>query len=96
MNALLDADLVDACLVPDMLPLTFQIQTMCDAAKAVLVRVAGHAPFPLEADESTLEELQTRISKTVEVLEGAGDVAGLEEGVKRAAWIGGRTMRSPT
>lgn len=56
-------------LYPNMAALPFQIQRVSDSAKGVAVRVAGHEPVALEDNESTFEELQERIKRTVEILE---------------------------
>lgn len=62
------SELVDAKLHPDMLPLSFQIQTASNTAKNSLVRIAGTTPVPMADDETTFEQLQDRLAKTIEIL----------------------------
>ena len=62
------AVLVSARLAPDMLPLSRQIQIACDMAKNGSSRLAGQEPPRFEDNESTLEELRTRIARTVDHL----------------------------
>jgi hypothetical protein len=57
-----------ARLYPDMLPLTKQIQIATDGAKGYAARLAG-VEIPSFADtETTFEELQARIAKTIDFL----------------------------
>lgn len=60
--------ITSARLYPDMLPLTKQIQIATDGAKGYAARLAG-VEVPSFADtETTFEELQARIAKTVDFL----------------------------
>lgn len=68
-------------LYPDMLPLTSQVQIACNTAKRSPARLTGtEAPGDAD-DESTFEELQARIRRTVEYIESfkAGDIAGTDD-----------------
>lgn len=57
-------------LAPDMFPLTRQVQIASDAAKGAGARLAG-IPVPSFPDEEkTFDELQARISKTIDFLSG--------------------------
>ena len=60
-----DASLTNYRLFPDMLPMTTQVQSACDAAKGVVARLAGVAIPAFEDNEVTLAELKARIAKTV-------------------------------
>ncbi|HBN9710977.1 TPA: DUF1993 family protein [Pseudomonas aeruginosa] len=61
---------IDARLAPDMYPLARQVQIASDAAKGAGARLAG-LEVPSYADtETTFDELQARIARTVEFLEG--------------------------
>ena len=62
------SELLEARLAPDMAALPFQIQSMSNTAKFIPVRVAGAENLPMEDNEKTFEELQARISKTIEYL----------------------------
>ncbi|ADO73778.1 DUF1993 domain-containing protein [Stigmatella aurantiaca] len=62
--------LIQARLAPDMLPLSFQIQTATDTAKGCAARLAG-IEMPSYADtEASFPELKARIAKTVTFLQG--------------------------
>lgn len=60
--------LVNARLAPDMLPLSKQIQIASDGAKGCGARLAGIEVPSYEDNETTFEELQARIAKTVAFL----------------------------
>ena len=69
--------LVNDRLAPDMLPLTSQIQIATDGAKGCVGRLAG-LDIPSYADEETsFEELQARIAKTIAFFETI-DAAAME------------------
>lgn len=51
-----------------MAALPFQIQRVSDAAKSPATRVAGVDPVVMPDDETTFEELQARIQKTIDFL----------------------------
>ena len=74
------AVLVGARLSPDMYPLARQIQTASDAAKFAGARLAGVEAPSFPDDETTFDELQQRIAKTVTFLQGidASAIAGQE------------------
>ena len=55
-------------LVPDQFSLLQQIQTCCDSAKFAAARVSGKTPPVHVDDETTVSELQSRISQTVDYL----------------------------
>lgn len=60
---------VNARLVPDMFPLSKQIQSVSDTAKGCAARLAG-IEIPSFADtEATFPELQERITKTIKFLQ---------------------------
>jgi len=62
------AKLLEARLVDDMAALPFQIQRVSDTAKAVPVRVAGVEGVSMEDNETTFEELEARIQRTIDFL----------------------------
>jgi hypothetical protein len=68
-------------LYPDMLPLPAQIRIAGDTAKACAARLAGKEAPVFEDNETTLEQLRDRISKTLAYLEtvSAKDIDGSEE-----------------
>ena len=67
----IDPLVLTACrLFPDMLPFTRQITIACDTAKGAVSRLAG-VEIPKHEDvEKTLDELKSRIAKTVEFVAG--------------------------
>ncbi len=60
--------LLTARLFPDMFPLTRQVQLGCDTAKRAIARLAAIEPPSYDDNETTFEELQSRISKTSEFI----------------------------
>ncbi|OCK98797.1 uncharacterized protein K441DRAFT_654169 [Cenococcum geophilum 1.58] len=62
------SELLNARLVDDMAALPFQIQRVSDTAKGVTVRVGGAENVVMEDTETTFEDLQTRISRTIDLL----------------------------
>ena len=73
--------LVNARLAPDMLPLSRQIQIASDAAKACAARLAAQEAPRFEDNESTIEELRARVSRTIDYLKSIASSAieGSEE-----------------
>lgn len=72
---------INARLVPDMYPLSRQIQISADMAKACAARLAGIEVPHYEDNETTLAELQARIAKTIAFLQSVdiGQIDGSEE-----------------
>ncbi|WP_437781717.1 DUF1993 domain-containing protein [Sorangium sp. So ce1097] len=62
--------LLDARLAPDMLSLTRQVQIATDVAKGCGGRLAGVDVPKYEDNESSFDELQARIAKTIAFLNG--------------------------
>ncbi|KAN0073518.1 hypothetical protein V8E54_008738 [Elaphomyces granulatus] len=75
------SEFIEARLYPDMLPLTFQIQACSDVSKSAIVRVAGTEPVVMEDNESTIEQLQARIARTIDILKNVKpeDLEGKED-----------------
>jgi hypothetical protein len=55
-------------LFPDMLPLTKQVQIACDMVKGGAARLAGQAIPSFPDTETSFEELQARIQRTIDFL----------------------------
>ena len=72
-NSIPHSKILEARLAPDMKPFTYQIQRVSDTAKGFVVRVAGTDPVSMPDNETTFEELQARIAKTIEVLKGVSE-----------------------
>ena len=62
------AVLLAARLSPDMFPLTRQVQIACDIAKNSVSRLAAQEPPRFADTESSFEELQARIARTIDYL----------------------------
>ena len=58
-----------ARLIPDMHPLTAQVQRASDSSKAVAARVGGLTAPSMADTEQTFDELQARIKATIDFLE---------------------------
>lgn len=67
--------LTESRISPDMHALPFQIQTACNTAKFLAVRVGGVANEPWDDDEKTLPELRARVTKTIAFLEAVDRAA---------------------
>jgi len=74
-NGLDPATLLGARLAEDMLPFSVQVQIACDTAKLAGARLTGVTAPRYEDNESTFEELQARIAKTREWLQGLSQEA---------------------
>ena len=61
--------LVDARLFPDMYPLSRQVQIATDMSKGAAARLAGVEIPKYEDNETTFDDLQARIAKTITFLE---------------------------
>jgi hypothetical protein len=60
--------LLQSRLFPDMLPLVRQVQIACDFAQSVPMRIAGLEVAAYEDTEQSFAELQSRISKTLALI----------------------------
>jgi uncharacterized protein len=63
-----EANYVSMRLIPDMLPLSRQVQIACDISKGCGARLAGLAPPVHEDTEKSFADLQARCAKVVEYL----------------------------
>jgi len=73
--------LINARLAPDMFPLSRQIQIATDGAKGCVARLAGLEVPSYPDTETTFAELQARIKKTIDFVQGAkaAQIDGSEE-----------------
>ena len=73
--------LINSRLAPDMLPLVRQIQITSDTIKAGAARLAGIEVPSFEDNETTFEQLQERITKTIKFLQSikADQIDGSEK-----------------
>jgi uncharacterized protein len=74
--------LLQARLFPDMFPLVRQVQIACDFAKSVPARLAGAEVPAYEDSEQTFAELQARIARTLEFIDGL-DAAAFDDSEQR-------------
>ena len=61
-----DDVLLNTRLIPDMLPLIKQVQIACDMAARGAARLAGVEPASFEDNETTLEQVYSRIERAIE------------------------------
>lgn len=61
---------LNARLAPDMFPLSRQVQIACDTAKTGAALLAGVEAPSYADDETSIGELQARIAKTLEFVQG--------------------------
>jgi hypothetical protein len=73
--------LPSARLAPDMLPLSFQVQSSCDRPKLALCRLTGRTPPAWEDNEKTIPELIARVDTALAFLETftPADLDGTED-----------------
>ncbi len=64
------AVLLGSRLYPDMFPLTRQVQIASDNAKGPSARLAGMEPPKCDDSEASFADLQARITKTIDFLQG--------------------------
>jgi uncharacterized protein len=88
------AVLANARLAPDMFPLIRQVQIACDTAKNGTARLMGREPPRFDDNEQTLDELKTRVAKTIEYLEKAdrGALKGVEDREIKIPFPDGRQL----
>jgi hypothetical protein len=63
-----DEVLLQTRLIPDMLPLIKQVQIAADMASRGAARLAGVEPMSFEDNETTLEQVYSRIDRAVEYI----------------------------
>jgi hypothetical protein len=68
-------------LAPDMLPLTFQVQSSTDRVKFLLARLTGRTPPSWEDTEVTIGDLRARVKKALDYVAEftEADLAGSED-----------------
>jgi hypothetical protein len=63
-----DETLLQTRLIPDMLPLVKQVQIAADMASRGAARLAGVEPMSFEDNETTLEQIYSRIDRAIEYI----------------------------
>jgi len=68
-------------LAPDMLPLTFQVQSSTDRVKFLLARLTGRTPPSWEDTEVSIPDLRARVKKALDYVDefSEADLAGAED-----------------
>jgi uncharacterized protein len=79
-------DLPNARLAPDMYTLVQQVQIACDAAKSGVARLMDKEPPRFEDNEKTIDDLKSRIAKTIDYVKAA-DTAAFRGAEERACVI---------
>ena len=84
--------LINWRLAPDMFALMRQVQVACDQAKNGTARLAGVEPPKFEDNETTLDQLKERLSKTVAFLKSV-DAKAIDASAEREITfpLGGQT-----
>lgn len=82
-------------LAPDMKPLVYQVQSASDYLKAGAAWLTGQKPPQYEDTEGTIEEVRTRIRKTVEFARGmkAEQFARAGEQAVKLSWAPGKVLK---
>jgi hypothetical protein len=91
----IDADvLATSRLAPDMQPFTYQVQSACDYVKAAAAWLSGQTPPTHEDNERTIEELRSRIRKTIAFAESVKEAqyAGAGERKVKLSWAPGKII----
>ncbi|EEU37117.1 uncharacterized protein NECHADRAFT_52059 [Fusarium vanettenii 77-13-4] len=83
-------EFLEARLVEDQLPLSFQVQNTSKVVQITVGRLTGVEPTLLENTEKTVAELRTRVQKTLELVKAVKpeDVNSREEALIDLPWAG--------
>src|SRR5712675_1751572 len=81
-------------LAPDMQPFTYQITSACNYLKAAAAWLSGQTPPKHEDNEQTIDEVRTRIRKTVAFAESVkeAEYAGAAERRVSLSWAPGKVL----
>ena len=81
-------------LAPDMKDFIYQVQSACDYVKAGAAWLSGQTPPKHEDNEQTIDELRTRIRKTVDFAESVKEAqyAGASERKVSLSWAPGKVI----
>jgi uncharacterized protein len=87
--------LMTSCLAPDMKNFTYQVQSACDYVKAMAAWLSGQTPPKHEDNERTIDELRTRIRKTIAFAESAKEEQYAHAGERRVSfsWAPGKVLQ---
>ena len=81
-------------LAPDMKPFIYQVQSACDYVKAAAAWLSGEVPPKHEDNEQTIDDVRSRIRKTVAYAEGvkAAQYAGAGDRKVSLSWVPGSLL----
>jgi hypothetical protein len=86
--------LMTSRLAPDMKPFIYQVQSACDYVKAAAAWLSGQTPPKHEDNEQTIDEVRTRIRKTVAFAESVkeAEYADASERKVSLSWAPGKVL----
>jgi hypothetical protein len=86
--------LMSSRLAPDMQPFTYQVQSACDYVKAAAAWLSGQTPPRHEDNEQTIDELRSRIQKTVAFAESVKEAqyANASKSEVKLSWAPGKVI----
>jgi hypothetical protein len=86
--------LMTSRLAPDMKPFIYQVQSACDYVKAAATWLSGQTPPKHEDNEQTIDEVRTRIRKTVAFAESVkeAEYADASERKVSLSWAPGKVL----
>jgi hypothetical protein len=81
-------------LAPDMKPFIYQVQSACDYVKAAAAWLSGQVPPKHEDNEQTIDDVRTRIRKTVAFTESVREAlyAGASDRKISLSWAPGKLL----
>ncbi len=86
--------LMSSRLAHDMQPFTYQVQSACDYVKAAAAWLSGQTPPRHEDNEQTIDELRSRIQKTVAFAESVKEAqyADASKSKVKLSWAPGKVI----
>jgi uncharacterized protein len=86
--------LLNGRLTPDQKPFVYQVQSACDYVKGAAAWLSGQTPPKHPDTEQTIDELRTRIEKTMAFVESVkeAEYAGAGERMVGFSWAPGKVM----
>jgi hypothetical protein len=86
--------LLNGRLAPDQKPFIYQVQSACDYVKGAAAWLSGQTPPKHPDTEQTIDELRTRIEKTMAFVESVkeAEYAGASERKVDFSWAPGKVM----
>lgn len=90
-KGVLESDILNARLYPDMMNFTKQIQISSDYARKDLAQLSGKEPIAMEDNETTISELKDRVEKSLEIVKtfSVNDFQNADNAKVSFAWMNG-------